>query len=315
MISIVTPVYNVEKYLDRCIQSVLKQTYTNFELILVNDGSTDKSREVCEHWSKNDSRVKVIHQINSGVSAARNTALHVCTGEYITFLDSDDWLESNYLEELYKAMQLSKSDIVCCNYFSNGEKETVEYRYKSAQISQSEALDCYSVYYFTSVWGKLFSRDCLQNVLFKKEYYYSEDTLFYTQALLNSHRVVWLEEPLYHYYINPQGAISTFKIEKRITDFWARKYIADIYPEDRRLKSGAICRAVASAMSIDTKAVEQGIDAYTGQDELLRYVKENRKHYLINNNITMHNKLFCWLYSVRIFRRLYCRVKSKLRRV
>ena len=105
IISIIVPVYNAEKYLSRCIDSILRQTFADFELILVNDGSSDKSKEICEKYLESDPRIKLINQENSGVSAARNTGLDNASGEYIGFVDSDDFIEKNMYEELYNILK------------------------------------------------------------------------------------------------------------------------------------------------------------------------------------------------------------------
>ena len=99
-ISVIVPIYNVEKYIDRCIKSIVNQTYKNLEIILINDGSLDKSGQICDTWESKDNRIKVIHQMNSGVSVARNTGLENATGEYVTFVDSDDYIEPKYCEIL-----------------------------------------------------------------------------------------------------------------------------------------------------------------------------------------------------------------------
>lgn len=110
-ISVIIPVYNVKPHLDNCIESILKQDYADFECILVDDGSTDGSSEICDYWDSNDSRIKVIHQNNQGVSSARNAGLKVATGEFISFVDSDDWVENHYLSDLVSPIEQNNSDL------------------------------------------------------------------------------------------------------------------------------------------------------------------------------------------------------------
>ena len=116
IISIIVPVYNVESYLERCINSILNQTFKNFELILVDDGSTDKSGEICDSFAGYDKRIRVIHKKNGGLSSARNVGLDVSIGKYIGFVDSDDWIDEFMYEKLYRNMIKTKSDIVICNF-------------------------------------------------------------------------------------------------------------------------------------------------------------------------------------------------------
>ena len=114
LISVIVPVYNVEQYIHQCVDSILSQTYKNLEIILVDDGSPDNCPAICDEYARNDDRVKIIHQENGGISAARNSALDLCTGEYIAFVDSDDWIESNAYEEMMSEMQKKDLDVVFC---------------------------------------------------------------------------------------------------------------------------------------------------------------------------------------------------------
>lgn len=115
-VSIIVPIYNSEKYLSRCIESILNQTYTNIEIILINDGSNDQSGEICDGYAKNDNRIIVVHKKKSGVSDSRNEGIKLCSGEYIHFVDSDDYIDENMTELLYAAMQHNKSDLVICGH-------------------------------------------------------------------------------------------------------------------------------------------------------------------------------------------------------
>lgn len=115
-ISVIVPVYNAELYLEKCIESILAQTYQNIELVLVNDGSTDRSALICERFKEKDSRVKVWHKENGGVSSTRNFALSVATGDYLVFVDCDDWLENFHIQRLYDLLQQTDSDIAIGNF-------------------------------------------------------------------------------------------------------------------------------------------------------------------------------------------------------
>ena len=125
-ISVVVPVYNVEDYLDRCVKSIISQTYENLEVILVDDGSADGSPVMCDSWAQKDPRIKVIHKPNGGVSSARNAALDAATGDFIGFVDSDDWIENDFYELLMKSLAENGSDIAFCGYYvveRSGEKK------------------------------------------------------------------------------------------------------------------------------------------------------------------------------------------------
>ena len=114
MISIIIPVYNVKLYLDNCIQSVIQQSYTDFECILVDDGSTDGSSEICDQWAEKDNRIIIVHQPNGGVSSARNKGLEQAKGEYICFIDSDDWVDVDYLSAMINNLKEKETDLIIC---------------------------------------------------------------------------------------------------------------------------------------------------------------------------------------------------------
>lgn len=136
LISIIVPVYNVEKYLNKCIDSIINQTYKNIEIILVDDGSTDNSGKICDEYLLRDSRIKVIHKNNGGLSSARNEGINISSGEYIGFVDSDDWVEPNMYEEMYKKILYSNADIVDCGYWKEYENKSIKY------ISANEVKFC-----------------------------------------------------------------------------------------------------------------------------------------------------------------------------
>ena len=124
-ITVIVPVYNVEHYLDKCLDSVIKQTYKNIEIIVVNDGSTDNSGEICQEYAQKDNRIVYIEKENGGLSDARNAGLDQMTGSYVTFVDSDDWIEQDYVETLYQKITEYQADIAIGNYYSFDEERSV----------------------------------------------------------------------------------------------------------------------------------------------------------------------------------------------
>ena len=176
LISIVVPAYNVEKFLPSCIESILTQTYSNFELILVNDGSSDSSGEICNSYAKNDSRIKVIHQDNKGLVNARKSGLQVASCKYVLYIDGDDYVETNFCESLIKETYGFDADIVIGGYIRNyrGRMITVknnlpEGRYENNEIEKIWKKMIYTGDFFshgisTYSWGKLFKRDILISI-------------------------------------------------------------------------------------------------------------------------------------------------------
>lgn len=214
MISVIIPVYNSAGFLEKCVRSVLDQSYTQLEIILIDDGSKDNSLAICQSIAKRDPRVHVIHQENNGVSAARNTGLAYATGEYIAFIDADDYIDINYLQRLLINAENHNADISCCDFIEvlNG---------KEVQISPPKVLtsrmvpDTYSLFYdsvvdketySTCVWGKLLRADLAKRVLFKR-LKFGEDQVYMYDLFCASPRV-YLDTYQGYYYIRNENSAT-----------------------------------------------------------------------------------------------------------
>lgn len=209
MISVIIPVYNGEKYLRETIQSVLNQTYQDFEIVAVNDGSTDHSLEILESIS--DPRLKIINKKNTGVSDTRNVALHASMGEYICFLDADDYLSRNYLQHMYRIVENKNADMVVCNYVPfRGTPIFPENKVVPQLVQSSKFLAQAGV--LTSVWTKLIKKSTLSNnhILFENTMTFGEDLFFCWKTFLASKNVWMLDENLYGYRMTPSGATSKY---------------------------------------------------------------------------------------------------------
>lgn len=221
-ISVIVPVYNTEKYLDRCIRSIINQTFSDFELILVDDGSKDNSGFICDEWEKKDSRIKVIHQKNAGAGAARNAGLAIAKGNYINFVDSDDWINPEMYEILYKLLRETSATIAMTSMISKSHYE------------KSEKLDTTKIQYtvkdtkemlkrffrvrgedssIISVCGRLIDRKILQNFRFV-EGTISEDVSAAFFMCVNSPKTVVVNVPMYNYFQNTSG-VTKSKVTKR----------------------------------------------------------------------------------------------------
>lgn len=210
-ISVIVPVYNVQKYLDECIKSILNQTFTDFELILVNDGSTDNSGSICDEYEKSEERVKVIHQENSGVSCARNKGIEISRGQYITFIDSDDFIDKFFFKEAIKVLLENKSDI----YISGVQMETWEsddivetslYSIKKSQFyTIKELLENMEVSYpqicICGPWCKFYKSSIIKDngLFFDSDLCYGEDTFFNLSVFKNSKNAFFSNKCFYHY--------------------------------------------------------------------------------------------------------------------
>lgn len=214
-ISIVVPVYNVEKDLQRCVESIIKQSYPLWELWLINDGSTDSSADLCEKFAAYDNRIRVIHKENGGVSSARNVGIDNASGDYVIFVDSDDYLEENTLELMLKAAISANADVVLCGFIYRimSENSTIRNVPQHPFVGDN---DSFLANYFWEVyqkdlinppWNKLIRRELLQenDLKFNINFSILEDIAFSIQVLEKSSKIVILQEALYNYCFKQQG--------------------------------------------------------------------------------------------------------------
>ncbi len=203
-ITVAIPCYNGEKTLERCVDSILLQTYTNYELLIIQDGSTDKTPEIAEQLCKKDARIRVIHQENRGLSASRNRAIREARGEYISFIDADDTICPDYIEKLQQAVLMYKADIAVCQYYIDKKQgndngiHTISKQdmYKEILIPQRN--------FAAFAWNRLYKIELIKkcNLSYDEEIYGNEDELFNFQYLEVCGTIAIVEKELYHYIIN-----------------------------------------------------------------------------------------------------------------
>ncbi|WP_051508987.1 glycosyltransferase family 2 protein [Xylanibacter oryzae] len=213
-LSIIVPIFNLEKYLICCIKSILNQTFTDYELILINDGSTDASGEICNEYAKNDCRVKVIHQKNSGVGCARQKGLDNAIGEYITYVDPDDWIESNAYEEMVKKAEQENSDMLFCDFYrEHGNKTTYESQKPSKEGNVNILLDMFYFRLAASCWNRIIRRDIIQayGVTFKEGLNHWEDLYFIGALLKENIKVSHFPKAFYHYNLCNESSLTKTK--------------------------------------------------------------------------------------------------------
>ena len=200
-ISVIVPIYNVEQYVERCLNSIIENTYKNLEIICINDGSTDNSLKILEKIAENEQRIKIIDKINGGVSSARNIGLDVATGDYIAFVDSDDWVHNRYFEILLDFAIKEEADIVACDYkqvFQMEVDNEFEDGMRCKVLNSQQAL----IRQCIRVCGKLYHKDKIQKFHFPSKINFGEDTIFNVQLMSNSEKikVILIEEKLYYYF-------------------------------------------------------------------------------------------------------------------
>ncbi len=267
-ISIIVPVYRVERYLDRCVCSILGQTFTDFELILVDDGSPDRCPQLCDEWSEKDPRIRVIHQKNKGLSAARNTGISAARGNYIGFVDSDDWISSDMYEILYGLLTEFGGDIACgkilrtsrenggqsgesgrfgigkgsgSSGYSGNRKSAGSSRYSGirgrvCQYTQQEFAEMYfragsneTVHY---VWNKLYTRTAARQMVFP-EGLINEDVEGFFLALLSAKRIITTDKAVYYYWENPNGISFQWFTKRQMDLLTVWKHVRGICEEKK----------------------------------------------------------------------------------
>lgn len=209
-ISIIIPIYNVESYLRKCLDSIMEQSFPYFELLLINDGSTDASTQICQEYVEKDDRIRYFEKENGGVSSARNFGIKHSRGEYITFIDSDDWIEPNYLEILYKTIKEQEADIVVTNYYTFREEDAM-FLFHVAETNEPlvfQPNDSFFNYMFStfgtdiawgSSWSKLFKKSLFDRLCFSEDISWAEDFDLMYKLFLISERIIYLHKAPYCY--------------------------------------------------------------------------------------------------------------------
>lgn len=233
MISVIIPVYNTAAYLRKCVDSVLAQSYEELEVLLVDDGSTDESGTICDEYANKDTRVIVLHQENQGVSAARNHALKIAKGEWLSFVDSDDWLELDMYSRMLHIADQTSADIVICDLYEEIDRKR-EYRNiwkyiarKSELVFEDNEKYLYGFSYSPVLWNKLISRKLLGTNFFSEVCAYGEDTLFLADLVVRAGRIAVDTTPFYHYRADREGNVVSAGINPKMLDLlWAYDEVA-----------------------------------------------------------------------------------------
>lgn len=317
-LSIIVPVYQVEDYLRASLDCILQQTYTNWELILIDDGSKDHSGIICDEYARRDHRVRVIHQKNQGVSAARNAGVHHAQGEYLAFVDSDDLIKPDYLEVLYRNAVEQHADIVCCNALELHCEVYQDYhctegnrRIEDCQTLFEDAVLCNELY-GRVVWGKLIRTALAKSVSFSS-LRYTEDTLYMLQ-LFAQKPVVYLDEYAGYIYVRHEGSAMDVNRTKKmvrhmdnmVTAAYCFHTARDLHMEDRicALAANYYADVIHNAAATTTFSKETYWGANRKQirehaQKLLR--GNNRIHFKTYLRLRLYTNLpVCYLALLRI---------------
>lgn len=319
-ISVIIPVYNVENYLMRCLESVISQSFKDFEIILVDDGSTDSSGQVCDRVSHSDSRIKVIHKRNGGLSSARNTGLDIANGEYVTFIDSDDWILSDAFEYLLSVIEKTQSDVVSADYaFTEGDVVYANSDYKEIVI---EGTDNILKFYLEQdilhkkndfpVWIKLYRKDLFNDIRFPNGKIY-EDTITNYKILSKCKRYVKSTRIIYAYYQRPQSITKSRLTIKNFDLIDVSKEMLKLSvnnPELKDLCQRKIAMAYFSLLSI---YIRYGTDlSFSEVDRIVSEYKLLKQYYLrTERRIIIHLISFCICKNIKLTRRIYLCFRKK----
>ena len=300
LISIIVPVYNVEKYIDRCIKSITMQTYKNLEIILVDDGSSDKSLDLCKKWAIKDKRIIVVHSKNKGVSSARNIGLKKATGEYIGFIDSDDYIDSRMYELLLSSIKKYNSDIAFC-----GVKKIYINETKNSLAFPKDVFDKY--YFFKhynfnnnmnyAVWNKLYKKEIVNNLFFDNNIKVTEDGLFVMNCVDRAKLISYVNKNMYCYdCTNQNSTLHSKNIEKFITSLDAKKEMISILKKnniDAYIQEE--CDYIGNLYKYFAKAKNRkNINFEKYKLVAKRYINDG----LIKNKIGIKNKLKVIIYKI-----------------
>ena len=233
-ISIIVPVYNVEKYLSECLESLISQTLSDIEIICINDGSKDSSLEILEKYAQKDKRIVVINQENSGVSTARNTGMKCANGEYIGFIDSDDWIDSDFYEKLYNSAKNNDADIVVASiirYRKCVQKYRVKYTNEKVYTDLQDKISACSIPKICYVWNKLYKNEIIKDKLFTPNVYF-EDVIWLPKVIKCANKIVTVADTNYYYRVNNNSIVKKTSKKKQQDNYNAKKEMLKFFNEN-----------------------------------------------------------------------------------
>lgn len=312
LITVVVPIYKVEEYLDECVQSILNQTYHNLEIFLVDDGSPDRCGEMCDTYAEKDARVKVIHQKNKGLSGARNSAIDIATGEYITFVDSDDYLKEDMIEVLYREALQYGAEITTAafeSFFEDGTKSTNPHGGKIFVYTKEKALDCFlfNDYLTPCVCGKLYSISLWKSVRCPEGKLFEDQ--FTTYKLIDQCKKIVFDTTPRYYYRKRMGSIGHSSFSKRTYDLYDAiheeyNYISRKYPKE--CPNIAVAKITWEIVFVNMMIRSDAIEAKTVVD-VQQYARKNIKKVFRCRYINGTRKLqiILFSYAVGLYKVMY----------
>ncbi len=288
LISIIVPIYNVEKYLVKCIDSIISQNYTNIEIILVNDGSSDDSGIICDEYARKDNRIRVIHKINSGISDARNVAIDKALGEYYTFIDSDDYVDVEYISTLYKNLLDNHSDISIGGYDTfygkTDKKQSFDNIVKVYDNRGALENMLYQKNIYTSAWGKLYNKRLFANIRYPSGKN-CEDLGTTYKLIYAANKISTITNPIYHYYYRLNGlSKAQFNITRMDGLVFAREILNSVESLGHGTRKAAINRLFMEAIYILVTIYKNRANYINEYSECKNLIREYRQIVLFDSN-------------------------------
>lgn len=301
LISIIVPVYNVTKYLDRCVTSIVDQSYKNIEILLIDDGSTDDSGTKCDKWEKKDERIKVVHKSNGGLSSARNVGLCNAVGAYIMFVDSDDVISNDIVRKLYDTCVKFDAEISICDVVHIFDEKIPEFQMEThaTEFSARDAI-CemwYQTSFLPSAWAKLYKRELFQSIRFTEGILF-EDIDIMHEVFWNAKKIVYSNAKLYG-YVHREGSITTKKFSKRDLDILiiVEKMLRFADEKSKDLKSAAESYATSASLRVYLNMPKEKTQQYQeALEKANEYLNKYGTSVLKDRKVRTKNKVAILLY-------------------
>lgn len=332
LISVIIPVYGVERYLDRCLRSVVEQTYRNMEIILVDDGSPDHCPRMCDEWATKDGRIQVIHKCNGGLTSARKAGFNIAQGEYVLFIDSDDYIDSSMVEELVEKAVDTGCDITLCSYTRETNKSIPVYMsYKKDTLNPEELRDQYILPIIRPIndgivtngfmCTKLYRRSKIKGSYFVSERkYYTEDIIFNIQIALDINGIAIVNKPLYHYCENQESLTlkyrqGKFEMWNHRTDYFERFLNEQGWLESARVRI-IVLNLVALLVGADNEILKDNIKDFKYQCNRMRKEIKDRGYLKIEyvRYLNIAQKVVFFMFLFRFYGFLFAYRKKRQRR-
>ncbi len=323
-ISVIVPVYKVEPYISRCVDSILNQTFTDFELVLVDDGSPDKCGKMCDEYAKKDNRIHVIHKKNGGLSDARNAGIDWCfensNSEWITFIDSDDWVHPRYLEFLYNATQKYNSSISVCSYtrvedfipFVDISDFDISYM-NTEQLFLEHNIEA------TVAWAKLYQKEYFKTVRYPFGRIHEDEFVTY-RLLFQNNKISFVNLPLYFYYNNPKSIMNSKWSLKNLDAIVALRQQCDFFKKkgNNKLFVVALKKYIWALETQYTNLIDY--DDYINKNKLIKHIRSELRKCLRNKGVDMTVSQNTQIYTIAYPKMInvfyfYKKLKKKINRI